>query len=94
MNAAVPTFRTVPVKKIRKRSRLQGLQMRSSFFRRHQRIILLAASAVAGATSLILLIRRALYGAHTRIDIVEFSDESKTQFTTENLQNYITSKLS
>lgn len=93
MNAAVPTFRTVPTKKIRKRSRLQGLQMRSSFFRRHQRIILLAISAVAGTVSLFLLIRRALYGAHTRIDIVEFSDESKAQFITEHLQNYITSKL-
>lgn len=67
--------------------------MRSSFFRRHQRIILLAASAVAGIISLFLLIRRALYGAHTRIDIVEFSDESTAQFTTEHLQNYITSKL-
>ncbi len=93
MNAAFPTFSTPTSKKIRRKSRFHSLQMRSSFFRRNQQIILLTSAIAAWSLSLLWLIRRWIYGEHTIVTNVQFSPQSDEIYNNEDLKNQVTTEL-
>lgn len=93
MNSAVPTFRSAPVRKIRKKPRFHKLSMRFSFFRRHQYVILLRSGISAGIILLFCVIRRGFRGSHTRVTQVEFDQQSSSIFTSPQLEEKITAAL-